>query len=745
LWSKLRVLVVMAALASLAGYGGGGATNPGTTTGTYIFTVTGTGNPAVNPTTTTTFTVTVNCDIRSVRSHFVQSTLAPVMLSDHRQNSALQGPGGREHVMYLHGKWTLIKLWAILMVLAASCGLARAQVVSVTCTDTTSDANTLNTAISGSAVGAQIDIHGTCLVNQTIVLYPDRSYLGDSRYGTVIQQANGANLTALLASQGWTTNSSTVDDPITVAHMTLNGNSQSNSGTSVLVIRSSFTKISDLFVENAPVDGIQFANQSQNGTALTDTMMNSHVSNIFIENSGANGFHVSDSGSSVTDSDLVDSWIGVSGLSAVTIDNAAGWKILGNHFYGVQQNAIYAERCYGTSIESNYIEDFGDAGGAIYYGIACTLQGGVGSVIANNKVYMFATEKSTGTFIYIGVPYVNTGVGILNVLDNVIVGANTSNDTGLSYLSGGKTILLQSSNNVNNVQTERVLGAGVTLVPGDGVVPELTPTVTVTPAQTSLNSNQGLTVALTVTGSGPMPTGAVTLSSGSYTSAAETLSGGSFTFTIPANSLIAGTDILTVDYSGDTNYTSGVGTASVTVTQSGFTLSSSTPTAIPSPGGATTSTVTVSSSTGYAGTVTLTCALSSNTTGDTYLPTCSVPSTSVPMGGTAIITVNTTAASSELVYPKVGGNARERFGAGDGGFLAFLAILVIPTRQRSWRSMLRVLVAITVLGSFVGCGGGGGGAATPGTTIGTYIFTVTGTGNPAVNPTPTTTFTVTVN
>jgi hypothetical protein len=245
--------------------------------------------------------------------------------------------------------------------------------------------------------------------------------------------------------------------------MTLNANSQNNTGTTALVIRSWLTTIDDLLVEYAPVDGIQFTNKSQNGTALTNTMVNSHVSNVFIANSGANGFHVVDSGNSVTDSDFEDSWIGASGQSAITMDNAAGWKIIGNHLYGVQENAIFASRCYGTSIESNYIEDFGDAGGTTYYGIACTLQGGVGSVIANNKVFMFATEKS-GTFIYIGIPYVNSGVGILNVLDNVIVGANTSNDTGLSYLPGGWTILVQSSNNVNDVHTVRVLGTGTTVI-----------------------------------------------------------------------------------------------------------------------------------------------------------------------------------------------------------------------------------------------------------------------------------------
>ena len=62
--SMLVVLVMMAALGSLAACGGGGSTggstgNPGTSAGTYTFTVTGTGNPTVTPAPTTTFTVAV--------------------------------------------------------------------------------------------------------------------------------------------------------------------------------------------------------------------------------------------------------------------------------------------------------------------------------------------------------------------------------------------------------------------------------------------------------------------------------------------------------------------------------------------------------------------------------------------------------------------------------------------------------------------------------------------------------------
>src|ERR1035441_2314475 len=43
--------------------------------------------------------------------------------------------------------------------------------------------------------------------------------------------------------------------------------------------------------------------------------------------------------------------------------NAAGWKVVGNHLYGVKQHAIYAHRCWGTTIADNYIEGLGEGGG----------------------------------------------------------------------------------------------------------------------------------------------------------------------------------------------------------------------------------------------------------------------------------------------------------------------------------------------------------------------------------------------
>ena len=285
---------------------------------------------------------------------------------------------------------------------------------------------------------------------------------------------------------------------------------------------------------------------------------------------------------------------------------------------------------------------------------------------------------------------------------------------------------------------------------------KLLASVTVTPGSSTLNSNATLTVTGSVSGTGPTPTGTVTLTSGSYTSAAVTLSNtGTYSFSVPGTSLSAGSDTLTVTYSGDSNYGTASNTANITVTESTFTLSVTTaPGTISSPGGSTSATITATGQNGYpaTGTVQLTCAQTagpSNGYGDA--PSCVGPSGSVAMGSGGAFTVSTSAVIADLVLPKATGHGRGWVGAGGGAVLAFLVFLGIPARRRSWRSMLGMLVLMVALGSLAGCGGGGsggsggGGNSDPGTATGTYTFTVSGIGNPTVTPTPTITFNVTVN
>ncbi len=310
-------------------------------------------------------------------------------------------------------------------------------------------------------------------------------------------------------------------------------------------------------------------------------------------------------------------------------------------------------------------------------------------------------------------------------------------------LSAG-TDTLTAQYNGDNVYTPATSSASVTVT----AFTKLTPVVTVTPASGNVDSGQSLNVTATVTGTNGVGTGTVTLSSGSYTSFTQTLYNGSWIFTIPPNSLSVGTDSLTVNYSGDATYLSGTGTGSVTVAQSAFALAASTPAAIP-PGSATNSTITVSTSTGYTGTVTASCALTSSPAGASYLPTCSIPGfvglLSGATSGILTASVATVAPTTALARPGPG----RWLDAGSSVVLAFLVFLGIPARKRSWRSMLGMLVLLAALASLSACGGGGGtgsvGGGSSGTTPGTYIFTVTGTGSPAVSPAPTTTFTVTVN
>ena len=292
----------------------------------------------------------------------------------------------------------------------------------------------------------------------------------------------------------------------------------------------------------------------------------------------------------------------------------------------------------------------------------------------------------------------------------------------------------------------------------------LTPTITVTPASTTLNQNAALGVSGTISGAGIIPTGSVTLTTGSYTSAAQTLVAGAYSFTgsssIPANTLSPGSNTIKVSYTGDLNYNAGSNTATVTATASTFTLTQPAivvnPTTI-APGSSATATVTVAASGGYTGTVTLSCAQTSTTASGGDNASCTGGGTAGMVtltganSGTVTFTIGTSAKVGALVYPDVHGKGQQKelAGLGLGAVLAFLLLLGIPARRRSWRQMLGVLMLFAALAGLSSCSsggsGGGSGPSDPGTTAGTYTFTVQATGTPTVTPAVTTTFTVVVN
>ena len=123
----------------------------------------------------------------------------------------------------------------------------------------------------------------------------------------------------------------------------------------------------------------------------------------------------------------------------------------------------------------------------------------------------------------------------------------------------------------STVNCSVTLNADMTVTANYATPVKITPEVMVTPSSSSITTAQPLTVTVAVSGGAgnPIPTGTVSLTSGSYISAATTLGSGNATIQVPAGSLAVGNDTLTVTYTPDaassSTYNSATGAGSVTV------------------------------------------------------------------------------------------------------------------------------------------------------------------------------------
>ncbi len=317
------------------------------------------------------------------------------------------------------------------------------------------------------------------------------------------------------------------------------------------------------------------------------------------------------------------------------------------------------------------------------------------------------------------------------VIQVTATSGSISESTNVSVAVSVPSFTLSSNQNISVVQ---------------GVNSGNTSTISVTPTN-GFTGTVGLTCAVTPTSGTSIPTCAL-----SPTSVAA---GGTSTLTVTTTgTTTTGAYVVTVTgTSGSIVETTQVN-VQVNAAASTFMMSNGGNITV-SPGATTNNTSTISvtpGASGFSGTVTLTCAITPAASSDPA--TCSFASPSVTLSGTTaqtdVLTVSTTAASADLVYPKLG-NGNGWLGAGGGAILALLVFFGIPARRRSWRSMLSILVAMVALGVLSSCGGGssssGGGGSTPsnpGTSQGTYTVTVTGAAT-GITPSPTTAVTLTVN
>jgi putative cofactor-binding repeat protein len=140
-----------------------------------------------------------------------------------------------------------------------------------------------------------------------------------------------------------------------------------------------------------------------------------------------------------------------------------------NHIYGVPHDAIYAHRCFATSICDNYLEGFGETEDAgTWCGIHATIQGDAASTIAHNRIFGFGGEKQEkSAYRYLSLT-ANYGAGMVIFTGNAIRGAGTTRGTGL-YLAAAEPrslTVVSSGNLVEGVQNARVVEGKVTVSAG---------------------------------------------------------------------------------------------------------------------------------------------------------------------------------------------------------------------------------------------------------------------------------------
>lgn len=359
---------------------------------------------------------------------------------------------------------------AMLLVLVAA-ARAEAEPIVVVGTNTVGDAAAINAAIAASPEGAEIVIRGLCLIAEPIRLLGNRSYRGESRAGTVLRQADGANLPALVASAEYLDNTEWTGTPLAVRHLTLDGNRANNAlvPTAGLVLRSWLSTVEDLHIANMGGDGLRLTSVGADGARLMNTQVNGRIASSFIENSGRHGVFVEDPGNSVTDWALTDNWIASSGGDGIHMENAAGWVVERNHIYAVAHDAIYAHRLFATSLCDNYIESFGDTEEAgSWCGIRATVQGDAASTIAHNRIFSFGRERQPDSqYRYLSLA-ANYGDGMVVVSGNAIRGAGTARGTGLYYeaLNGRSLQVTSTGNAVQGVNTPCLAVGGVTVSAG---------------------------------------------------------------------------------------------------------------------------------------------------------------------------------------------------------------------------------------------------------------------------------------
>jgi hypothetical protein len=397
---------------------------------------------------------------------------------------------------------------------------------------------------------------------------------------------------------------------------------------------------------------------------------------------------------------------------------------------------------------------------------------GLGSVDANNLATAFATVTfSTATTTKLAVAPASPATGATVTLTATVADASGTTVPGGSVtftidgaaqpattLAAGVATFLTSfsTGGPHTVQAAYTGATGffisrastTVMVTATGVA-KTTTVLTANPTTVALDGSLQLSAAVTSTTAGTLA-GSVTFTIGSTTLGTAAVTPGasgaaSATLSVSAAAslgLAAGSNTVVATYNGDETYAPSSGSATVTVTNPGITISATNVTISSAPGNSGTSTITLTSTGAYTGTANVTATSSATVNVNATFPNGQTGTVALSSGGkgTTTLTITTVSASGNMQKSPAG----SRMAAAGGTAAGCILLLLIPgIRRKRWPVALIMLVFLSA-GAGLGCGGGGGGGGGGGQPAGNYTITVTATDSSNTNITASTTFTLTL-
>lgn len=205
-------------------------------------------------------------------------------------------------------------------------------------------------------------------------------------YGATFRAALGSNLDAVLASPAAMTTSSghPYDAPITIAGLTVDGNSGAQSaGTGVGILLASGassaagqTTIKDCRTSNTRGTGICLTEVNLGGYGLATGPAapytgEARLIDCSVYGAGAQGIWQRGGGlggpAAMTDGFMARCVVGYCTHDGIRVDSAGGWDIDAPHPYGCGLSGILVQGSYSTRIRSAYIEGFGVLDSVAHY------------------------------------------------------------------------------------------------------------------------------------------------------------------------------------------------------------------------------------------------------------------------------------------------------------------------------------------------------------------------------------------